>query len=511
MENKDSSFYANLIHDETFEMDSEEIRKLGYQTVDLIVDYIKNIEKDPILPTKTFNQIKEDIRESVPQNERNHIDVLNECNEKIIKNAVRVGNPLFLGWILTSGTTISAFADGIASAINQNVAVSGSSIATAVELLVIDWIKKIIDFDSNAGGILVSGGTVANLTALNVARDNKLGFLNSPINKYEEKKIILYMSEEAHVCILKSAHILGLSKENIRKISVDNNLCLDTQNLKEKIKEDQDNGNHPFAVVATAGTVNSGAIDPLESIADICKKNKIWFHIDAAYGGFASLSSQYKPLLKGIYQADSIALDPHKWLFIPFEAGCVLIKNPLHLKQTFAVNTDYIHLNKLDIQKNNDIDFSDYGIQLSRQFRALKIWMSLKQYGIKKYERLINQNINLTKYFEALIEESSDFEKIMPSNLSVFCFRYNPIHLNEEKNFNNQPNQEIYLNQINQKIIEEMRMDQRAMLSSTIIKGKFVLRSCIVNFRTKKADILKIIKIIREIGEKVDNNLRNNH
>ncbi|UCD12952.1 MAG: aminotransferase class I/II-fold pyridoxal phosphate-dependent enzyme [Thermoplasmatales archaeon] len=511
MKDKKSTELANLIKDETFDMDPEEIRQLGYHTVDLIVDYLNNICKGPILTTSTLKQMKELLYEPLPQTEQDPTTILDDCRKKIIANAIRIGNPRFLGWILASGTVIGAFADGIASTLNQNVAVSGAGMATALELLVIDWIKEILGYDPKAAGILLSGGSMANLTALAAARNVKADFEVGIEGIQQGKNMILYVSEEVHSCVPKAANILGIGMNNIRRVRVDDAFRLDTNDLKAKIIEDKNRGMLPFCVVATAGTVNTGAIDPLEPIADICQQYNLWFHVDAAYGGFAILSSNLKPLLNGIARADSIALDPHKWLFIPFEAGCVLVKNPSHMIQTFSVNAPYIHLTKTKPISSEGVDFSDYGLQLSRQFRALKIWMSLKQYGIQKYGRLIDQNVYLARYMAALVDESPDFEVASHVTLSIFCFRYLPEDLQQKYRGADQLQKEKieeYLNRLNHLIAEDMLLDQRAVLSSTFLGSTFVLRVCIVNYRTKKQDIKDILTTIRELGHIADKRLR---
>ena len=509
MENKKSSNLGKKIQDETFDMDPEEIQKLGYHAVDLIVDYFKNISNEPILPNKAFNEMKDLIDEPLPQIEQNPRIVLDECQEKIVENAVRIGNPQMLGWVLTSGTPIGAFADGIAGAINQNVAISGSGMATAVELLVIDWIKEMLGYDSEAGGILVSGGSIANLTALAIARTIKAGFDIRTYGMKQDDDMILYVSKEVHMCVPKAAHILGIGTNNIRYVNVDDKYCMDMNDLEEKIVEDKNNSKHPFAVVATAGTVNTGAIDPLKAIAELCQKHGLWFHVDAAYGGFAAISSNLKPLLNDIARADSVALDPHKWLFIPYEAGCVLVKNPSYMTKTFAMDTDYIHTNNDKIPTNEEIDFSDYGLQLSRGFRALKIWISLKQYGVKKYARLIDQNVYLAQYLAELINESNDFELVAPVNLSVVCFRYVPCDLKTQESDDGKYEKiEKYLTVLNRVIIKAMRKDGRVLLSDTVLNKRFVLRACIVNYRTTKQNIENILKIVRELGTAEDAKLR---
>ena len=511
MNNKKVNEITKLIPDETFDMDSNDLREYSKQCNSLLVSYLEDIRSDIILPDISMDQMKKKIWEPLPQSEMDLSDVLIECQEKIISNAVRFGHPRFLGWVLSSGTFSGALADGIASTINQNVAVSGARMATVVELLVLDWIKQIIGYDRNAAGILVSGGSQANLIGLVVARNVSSDFDIGAQGLFAQGKMLVYASEEVHFCIPKAINILGIGTDNIRWVKVDQDFCMDVKDLEKQIVEDRGRGYHPFCVVATAGTVNTGAIDPLDSIAGICERYNLWFHVDAAYGGFASISSNLKPLMKALDRADSLVLDPHKWLFIPYEAGCILVKNPEHMRKTFSMEASYLHLNDDGSTSKKDVDFSDYGIQLSRQFRALKIWMSLKQYGMKKYGRLIDQNVQLTRYLEALVDESSDFEILTPTSLSVCCFRYYPRDLREKNNGGDTMENDkitVYLNDLNLSIAKAMRLDQRVVLSSTMLKDKFALRACIINFRTMKKDIRDIVEIIRELGVKEDTKLR---
>jgi len=509
MENSKLSNLARKIKDKTLDRDIEKTRLLGYRSIDLIVDYLKNIDNMPISPEKTFKQMIELFYEPLPQNEQDPLLTMDECREKIMKNALRIGHPCFLGWTLPSGTATGAFADGIASAINQNVAVSGACMATAVELCVLRWIKELIGYDPNAGGILVSGGSNANLTALAVARNVKADFNVPAVGMRQEKNMKIYASKEVHMCIPKAADLLGIGTDNISWVDVDKHYRMDSKDLEKKIQDDIGNEHYPFAVIATAGTVNTGAIDPLKSIANICHKHNLWFHIDAAYGGFAAMSKNLKPLLQGIESADSVALDPHKWLFIPYEAGCILIKNPSYMTQTFSMKTHYIHLNDDVNSQDEEVDFSDYGLQLSRGFRALKIWMTLKHYGIKNLAQIIDQNVYLAQYFAEMLVKSIDFELVTPVSLSVVCFRYVPNDLKNKKDKDNDYDKiEKYLSVLNKAILSALHKDGQALLSGTVLNSTFVLRICIVNYRTKKNDLVRIIDSIRKLGRKEDKKFR---
>ena len=493
---------------ETLDINFEELRKIGYKSIDIITDYLKNINDLPILPNDNLDQMRTLIEESIPMGEKNSFELLDECQNKIIKNAVKVGNAKLLGWILPSSNPIGCLSDGIASAINQNVSISGSSISTAIELLVLDWIKEIIGYDKKAGGILVSGGSVANLIALTIARNVKSGIDIKQRGLKNSSQLILYVSNEIHSCILKAANILGIGTNNVCLIQTDQNYKINTTLLEEKIKQDIKDNKKPIAVVAIAGTVNTGSIDPLTEISEICKRYDLWFHIDAAYGGFAALSNKYKNRLNGIEKADSVVLDPHKWLFIPYEAGCILVKNPNIMKETFSTKSDYINLHNDELSNKDDIDLSDYGIQLSRYFRALKIWMSLKRYGIKKYEKIIDNNINLAYEFKKLLDITADFEVLSPIHLSIVCFRYVPFEISKKyADIDSNQKQKIndYLNKLNQTIAISLRNDCRALVSTTVLKNNILaLRLCIVNYRTTIKDLNEIINIIQKYGQEID-------
>lgn len=506
MKKNNISAIENRIHDETFDLNHVEIQQLGYRFTDMITEYYDSMRASSIVPSKTLKQLRQMLNEPLPQEGMDLEALLLECQEKIVDNAVRFGHPHFLGWILSPGTPIGAYAEGLAGALNQNVAMSGAGVATAVELVVLDWIKKILGYNPRAAGVLVSGGSMANLLALTVAR-NTLG--DNDIRRkglVNKTNMVIYTSSEAHVCIEKAVNLLGIGTDNIRRINVDAHFRLDVQDLKRKIKEDLSENLHPFCVVATAGTVNTGAIDPLEKIADICTRHDIWFHVDAAYGGFAALSPRWKSLMKGINRADSVAIDPHKWLFIPYEAGCVLVRNPTYMKETFFYQTEYLHSDKSQMISNDEVDFADYGIQLSRSFRALKIWMSLKQYGVRRYARMIDQNINLALYWQALINESCDFMMMAPSDLSVICFRYVPEKLSQINK-----KKEEYLDVLNRAILISLRKNRRILISGTVLQGRFVLRACIVNYRTTKQDVQDIIEGIRKVGKRNDTLLRSRY
>ena len=485
----------------SFDLDYHTIKQLGYQTVDAICSYIQTLSTSPTVKCPHLDECTEMISQPLPQDGSDPQQVLQECTHFILSNAVHLGHPRFLGWIVPSATPIGAFADGLASAMNQNVSISGSGAATAIELCVLNWIKTLIGYPRTAGGLLVSGGSVGNLTALTIARNvqGKNTCRQKGMNQHTHP-LKIYMTNQAHSCLPRAVDVLGIGLDNIRWIDVDKNYQMDVADLELKITEDIQLNDQPLAVVASAGTTNTGSIDPLDAIAEVCRTHNLWFHVDAAYGGFATLSPSHKSVFVGLEKADSVVLDPHKWLYIPYEAGCVLVKNPEHMTSTFQYPAEYIHL---DEESSTDINFSERGLQLSRGFRALKIWMSLKQYGVKQYASMIEQNIALAQYCANQITAMDDFSLCVPPSLSIVCFQYVPKDLQQSQDSN-----VFYLSTLNKAILQKLRRDKRVILSGTYLADRYVLRVCIINFRTQKEDIDLMIDVIGDIGKKEDSRLR---
>lgn len=313
---------------------------------------------------------------------------------------------------------------------------------------------------------------------------------NSSEDKDELVKMTVYISEQTHFCIDKSIDLLGIGKQNLRKIPVLKDFTIDIEKLEDAIKEDIDNGYRPMCIVANAGTVNTGAIDPLEEVHSISRRYNLWFHIDGAYGGCSANLEITKHLFRGFNKADSVAIDLHKWLFVPFEAGCLLVKSDKHLKDTFSVIPEY---QKFHDEDEKRVDFSEYSFQQSRNFKALKIWMNFKAYGTDNLKKAIEGSIYVMKHFAALVKKSKDFQ-LISNNLSIVCFRYIGKY--------NIDNLEL-LNQLNLEIVKQSETDSRIFIRDTKLNGMVVLRGCCTNFRREKKHVVYLLKVILEIAQKI--------
>ena len=479
----------NYTEDQTLDPENwDEMRKLGHQMIDDMMDFLQNISKEPVW--KPIPQhVKDFLQEEIPQEPQAIENIYQDFKNYILP--YRKGNihPAFFAWVEGTGTPIGVLADMLASAMNPNVTI-GEHSAMYVDRQVIEWCKQMLGYPKNASGILLSGGSMANITALTVARNHQL---NLNIRKEGlqniEGKMTVYCSVETHSCIQKAIEIIGLGTDAVRKIPVNKDYQVNTNALIETIEKDIAQGFLPFCIVGTAGTVNTGAIDPLDELLAICKKYGLWLHIDGAYGALAKLDPAYANQLKGMEEADSIAFDLHKWLYIPYEVGCTLIKNPEAHRNAFAITPSYLQSHQRGLAGGPD-PFNNYGFELSRGFKALKIWMSLKEHGLLKYAKQIQQNNMQAAYLAGLVKENPQLELLAPSSLSIVCYRYVKPGLSGEQ-----------LNVLNQEITIRLQEEGIAAPSSTILHENYAIRVCIVNHRTKKSTLDRLIAETVRIGD----------
>lgn len=483
----------------SLDFSSEELRKLLYKSSDMVVDLFKGLEDRKVFHNKTPKEVESLFKEGLPENPSDISALLDKINSDVIETSTFLGSPNYHAYCNGGAAQTGIIADLITSALNQNnTKWHGGSSATELEKNVINWIAEFIGYPTSCGGTLVSGGSVANLTSLAVARKVKYSEDIQLEGLYGVKKATLYTSSQNHSCVDKSVDILGIGRKHLRKIPVKDDFRMDTLKLEEQIIKDIEAGFLPICVIGTAGTTNTCAVDPLDEIADICKKYNLWFHVDGAYGAPAAGVKNYKELFKGIERADSIAVDAHKWFYVPYEAGGVLVKNPEHLRETFKILGDYV---KLDNEASDRFEFMEYGLQLSRSFKALKVWLLFKTFGAEKVRKAIENDINNTHYFSLLINEAKDFEQMAPSPLSAVCFRY----LTTDEGIRNN---EEFIAKLNKKILQEAEKDGRVFITGTIIDGKPVLRASFLNFRTKKEHVDYLLSVIREIGKRVSKELK---
>jgi glutamate/tyrosine decarboxylase-like PLP-dependent enzyme len=437
---------------------------------------------------------------SLPENSNSAERILLTVSDLLINHSLLNGHPKFFGYITSSPAPIGALADLLASAVNPNVGANIlSPIATEIEKQTIKWLAEFIGVDTNYGGILVSGGNMANFTAFLAGRTAKApkSIKENGINSSD--KLLIYCAKTTHTWIEKAVVLFGLGTNAIRWIETDTANKINIKTLEQTIEEDLKKGSKPIMVIGNAGDVSTGAVDDLKAIASVCKKYNLWFHIDGAYGIPAAVVPGLKKLFEGIEEADSIALDPHKWLYSPLEAGCTLIKDPNNLIEAFSSHPVYYNFSNDDEPSTQN--FYEYGLQNSRGFRALKVWAILQQVGRNGYIKMISEDIQLSKLLFKLAEENAELEAVT-QNLSITTLRYVP------KDYDNVENKETYLNKLNETLLNDLQQGGEVFLSNAVIDEKYCLRSCIVNFRTSEKDIKETIEIVVREGRKIHNKLQ---
>ncbi|MBI1343478.1 MAG: aspartate aminotransferase family protein [Terrimonas sp.] len=482
-------------------MGKREFRKSGYQLIDQIAHFIDSIREQPVTTGESPGALQQILgNELLPEEGSPANEILSRAASLLFNHSLYNGHPKFFGYITSSPAPIGALGDLLAATVNPNAGANIlSPMATEIEKQTIKWLASMIGYSTPCGGILVSGGNMANFTAFLAARTAK-----GPKTIKEEgiandsQKMLVYCSTTTHTWIDKAAVLFGLGTRSIRWIGTAGDQKMNNQLLEQTIMEDLEKGYHPLMVIGTAGDVSTGVVDDLEGIAMICKKYDLWFHIDGAYGIPAAVVPELQPLFSGIEQADSIALDPHKWLYAPLEAGCTLVKDPNHLTATFSSHPVYYNFSH--DEEPETLNFYEYGFQNSRGFRALKVWLSLQQAGRKGYIEMIREDIQLAGLLYKLARKHHELEAVT-NHLSITTFRFVPAGSSERKN------REAYLNKLNEALLNELQKGGELFLSNAVVNGKYCLRACIVNFRTSKKDIEEVIDIVVRNGHRVSETL----
>jgi glutamate/tyrosine decarboxylase-like PLP-dependent enzyme len=477
---------------DTWDWTPEELKRVGYAVVDLIAEHISALPGGPVF-RPVPREVAEGLVQAPPPAGGENIDsILAEFTEKIAAYPMGNGHPRFFAWVNSPPTPAGVFADALASALGPSVA-GGNHAAVWVEHAVLGWFRQLLGLPANSAGLLVSGGSMANLTGLAVARHVKSGIdVRADGLQGIDRPLTLYMGEEGHGCIRKAAELLGIGSKYIRTIPSDERLRMDLRLLEEAIRADLDAGLRPIAVVASAGTVNSGAIDPLAQISEVCRQYDLWLHVDGAYGAPGILSEQYRPQLEALSLADSVALDPHKWLYLPVEAGLVMVREGAAMRDAFSLVPPYLRTDGNPHGVGGPPWFSEYGFQQTRGFRALKVWMALKYHGLEGYTASIERDIALAQRLARLVETSVDLDLLAPQSLSIVLFRFAPPGINEEQ-----------LDALNKSILEDIQLSGKAFLSSTLVRGRFALRACVVNHRTSAGDIDFLVRLVEETGRRL--------
>jgi glutamate/tyrosine decarboxylase-like PLP-dependent enzyme len=459
-----------------------------HQMVEDAFDYVKNVRE-----RKIWQEMPDDVLETftskIPQQPNSAEAVYRDLQENVLPYPMGNVHPRFWAWYMGGGTISGVMGDFWASIINPNLG-GGNHAGHKVEEQVVNWIKDIVEFPESSSGLLVSGGSMANYAALAVARNVKAGY-DIRAEGLRENNLVFYASTEVHSCNTKAVELLGLGTKGLKKIATNKDYTINIDALKKQIAEDKANGLQPICVIGTSGTVNTGAIDDLNAIADICEQENIWFHVDGAIGAIAMLSDTLKPQLKGIERADSVALDLHKWLHMPFEAGCVIIKDNESHKKTFSLIPEYLEKNTRGLASGENW-FSEYGLQLSRRFRALKVWMSLKEHGSKRFGRMITRNVEQAYYLGDLVNNHNHLELLAPIGMDIVCFRYNPGGKTLEE-----------LNTINKEIKLQLEEQAIALPGYTTLNGAYCIRCAISSHRVTNEDFDVLVENVLRLGKEL--------
>jgi glutamate/tyrosine decarboxylase-like PLP-dependent enzyme len=451
----------------------DEMRALGYRVVDLLVDHFAELPDKPVTRKAERAALETRLREALPAQGADVLEVLDQAERDVFGHIMHLDHPRFFAFVPSPGNFVSAMADALASGFNVFAGTWLEASGPAeIELVTIDWLRRAAGLPATAGGLFVSGGSMANITALALARLLRL--------ENRSDGAVIYCSDQTHSSIARGLRVLGFQENQLNLLPSDRAFRLDVAALQAAIARDRAAGRTPFCLVANAGTTNTGAVDPLLALAQVCRQEGLWFHVDGAYGAAAVLCKQGQQALQGVGGADSLSLDPHKWLFQPYEIGCLLVREERWLKEAFHILPEYLE----DTQgTEGEVNFCDLGIQLTRGFRALKLWMSLKVFGGAAFASALDRGFALAKAAEAAVRELPDWEIVTPAQMAVVTFRCAPREVGLEAQ-----------DRINRRLVEAMIDDGFAMISTTVLHGRTVLRMCTINPRTRADDVRETVR-----------------
>jgi aromatic-L-amino-acid decarboxylase len=479
-------------------MPAEEFRNAGHRLVDRIADFIDSLPQRPVTTGESPSEIREalDAGRGLPESGTDAGALIDRAANLMFDHSLFNAHPRFWGYVTSGAAPIGMLAEFLGAAANPNCgAWLLSPMASEIEGQTIRWIAEMLNYPADCGGLFVSGGNMANIVGFLAGRAAK-GGTELRSKGVDGKRLRAYCSSETHTWIQKAADIAGLGTESVRWIAVHKDFRIDVEALRKKIREDVEAGDKPFLVVGNAGTVSTGAVDPLIEIAGVCREFDVWFHVDGAYGAMAAAAPDAAAMFVGLDEADSLAVDPHKWLYAPLEAGCALVRDVSKLRDAFSYHPAYYHFG---VQATN---YFDLGPQNSRGFRALKVWLALQQVGREGYAEMIADDMRLSRAMYESVSKHSELEA-MTQGLSIATFRYVPADLDRSD-----AKIADYLNELNQELLTRLQQGGEAYLSNAVIGGRYALRACIVNFRTTLEDVEGVPELVVRIGKQVDGERR---
>jgi glutamate/tyrosine decarboxylase-like PLP-dependent enzyme len=483
---------VNEIKEETLDpQDWDAMRSLAHQMVDDAMDNLQNIRQGPVWQPIP-QDVKDYLNQPAPWSPEGETQTYQDFKQYVLPHPMGNTHPRFWGWVMGNGIPYAVMADMLAATLNPNMG-GGEHVPNYVERQVIDWCKEMVGFPADSSGLLVSGGSMANFVGLSVARNTMAGFdIRTEGVAAAQAPLTVYASTETHSSNHKAVELLGLGKHWLRAIPVNDKYQIDLQALEAALADDIAAGYKPVCIIGNAGTVNTGAIDDLEALADICKQEGIWFHVDGAFGALAALSDDLRERVAGLERADSLAFDLHKWMYMPFEAACVLIRDFEDHVNTFSEEPDYLSRMPRGIAGGTHPWFGDLGVQLTRGFKALKIWMTLKAYGLGKFARQVEQNVSQARYLAELVEANPQLELLADVPLNIVCFRYVTEDMDDEA-----------LDALNLEIMLRLHERGLAVPSYTRLNGKFALRVAITNHRSRLEDFDFLVEKVNEIAQEI--------
>lgn len=464
------------------DMDPEEFRAAGHQLINQIADFYKALPHAQVTPGQTPSQVRAVLGDAkLPEVPEANDGIVQHAWALLEKHSLHNGHPRFAGYVTSSAAPIGALAELMAAAVNPNVgAWILGPIGTEIEAQCVKWIADFLDYPADCGGVLVSGGTMANFVGFLAARTHACPSIRA--EGVRAARLVVYASKETHTWVQKAADMFGLGTNAIRWIPADSQQRMEPAALSHQIQLDRAQGFQPFLIAATAGTVSTGAVDPIRALSAIAKAEGLWLHIDGAYGAPAAALPGADEDLRSLHLANSLAVDPHKWFYAPLEAGCALVKNAQHLPDTFDYSPAYYHFDA-----DAPLNYYQHGPQNSRGFRALKVWMGLRAAGRQGLIQTIADDIALARQLFDEVQKHPALEALT-TGLSITTFRYNPPGVAD-------------INTLNERLLDRIQKSGELFLSNAIIDGKFALRACIVNFRTQPADIAAIPRLVLKIAE----------